>query len=172
MPHVVFLRAANVAGHQVFRPRELVAALPDLDLVNIGAAGTFVVRAKVTEKALREAYAAELPFVPELAIFRGKEVIDLFESDPFGGRAAEGIQRSITALYAKPPAGIDYPIGLPEGRNWEVRLVACVGRFVLSERRTSGGKFYPNEVAEKLLGVPATTRTWGTLEKICRAMES
>ena len=44
MALVVFLRGVNVGGHRTFRPSQLVKELADFDVVNIGAAGTFVVR--------------------------------------------------------------------------------------------------------------------------------
>ncbi len=47
MPEVVLLRGVNVGGHKTFRPSALAAQLQHLDVVNIGAAGTFVVRRSV-----------------------------------------------------------------------------------------------------------------------------
>ena len=44
MALVVFLRGVNVGGHRTFRPAALVKDLAHLDAVNIGAAGTFVIR--------------------------------------------------------------------------------------------------------------------------------
>ena len=44
MASVVFLRAANVGGHQTFHPKTLANDLAAFRVVNIGAAGTFVVR--------------------------------------------------------------------------------------------------------------------------------
>lgn len=44
MALVVFLRGVNVGGHRTFRPRDLARKLRDYDVVNVGAAGTFVVR--------------------------------------------------------------------------------------------------------------------------------
>jgi uncharacterized protein (DUF1697 family) len=44
MALVVLLRGVNVGGHKTFRPKRLAERLRDLDVVNIGAAGTFVVR--------------------------------------------------------------------------------------------------------------------------------
>jgi len=44
MALVVFLRGVNVGGHRTFRPSLLANELSDFDVVNVGAAGTFVVR--------------------------------------------------------------------------------------------------------------------------------
>ena len=47
MASVVFFRAANVGGHQVFQPGALAKKLGELGVVNLGAAGTYVVRLRV-----------------------------------------------------------------------------------------------------------------------------
>ena len=44
MALIVFLRGVNVGGHRTFRPSILARELSDYDVVNVGAAGTFVVR--------------------------------------------------------------------------------------------------------------------------------
>ena len=41
---VVLLRGVNVGGHRTFSPSALARSLSAYDVVNIGAAGTFVVR--------------------------------------------------------------------------------------------------------------------------------
>ncbi len=44
MALIVFLRGVNVGGHKTFRPSILARELSDYDVVNVGAAGTFIVR--------------------------------------------------------------------------------------------------------------------------------
>ena len=44
MAWVVFLRGVNVGGHKAFRPSVVAKDLAEFDVVNVGAAGTFVVR--------------------------------------------------------------------------------------------------------------------------------
>src|ERR1700704_5607440 len=44
MSSVVFFRAVNVGGYQKFQPGKLAKELAEFGVVNIGAAGTFVVR--------------------------------------------------------------------------------------------------------------------------------
>ena len=57
MPSVVFLRAVNVGGTNRCQPAQIAKELAKLDVVNIGAVGTFVVRQNVSESALRAAIA-------------------------------------------------------------------------------------------------------------------
>lgn len=65
MALVVFLRGVNVGGHRTFRPSLLAKELSDLDLVNIGAAGTFVVRNRISQVTLRAEIAKRLPLRPK-----------------------------------------------------------------------------------------------------------
>jgi hypothetical protein len=44
MALVVFLRGVNMGGHRTFRPSLLAKELSRFDVVNVGAAGTFIVR--------------------------------------------------------------------------------------------------------------------------------
>ena len=44
MALIVFLRGINVGGHRTFRPSMLARDLAAYDAVNVGAAGTLVVR--------------------------------------------------------------------------------------------------------------------------------
>src|SRR5437762_7777792 len=68
MALAVFMRAVNVGGFQKFQPAALAKKLADLDVVNIGAAGTFVIRARVSEKALRKQMLAEMGFEPAMMV--------------------------------------------------------------------------------------------------------
>ena len=49
MTLVVFLRGVNVGGYKTFRPSLLAKELAEFDVVNIGAAGTFVVRKPISQ---------------------------------------------------------------------------------------------------------------------------
>src|SRR5882672_11369231 len=72
---VVLLRGVNVGGHRTFRPTTLAEQLKHLDAVNIGAAGTFVIRQPVTRAQLRAELASRLPFNTEIMICQGREII-------------------------------------------------------------------------------------------------
>jgi hypothetical protein len=54
---VVLLRGVNVGGHRTFRPAALAAQLAHLDTVNIGAAGTFVIRKRIGRGDVRTEFA-------------------------------------------------------------------------------------------------------------------
>ena len=75
MALVVFLRGVNVGGHRAFRPTTLAEQLRHLDAVNVGAAGTFVIRQPVSRAQLRVEVARRLPFETEIMICRGREIV-------------------------------------------------------------------------------------------------
>ena len=71
MALVVFLRGVNVGGHRIFRPSLLANQLSDFDVVNVGAAGTFVVRNRISQARLRAELVKRLPFETEVVICNG-----------------------------------------------------------------------------------------------------
>ena len=171
MALVVFMRAVNVGGYQKFQPAALAKKLADLDVVNIGAAGTFVVRARVAEKALRKKLLAEMGFEPAMMICPAKDVIELVQSKPFGKRLARNAKGFVSIMekpLREPP---DLPVDQPKG-EWGVRVIAVQGRFALSLWRRIEGEtmVYPNAVVEKKFGVAATTRSWNTLEAVTKTL--
>ena len=170
MSSVVFFRAVNVGGHQKFQPGELAKELAEFGVVNIGAAGTFVVRENVSQAKLRDEILHRLRFKPELMICPAREVLELVRGNWFGDLPArKDLGRFVSVLQKAPRAKPPLPIKQPAGAKWEVWVVAITGRFALSIRRL--GQTYSNAVVEKHLGIPATTRNWNTIEVICEVLE-
>ncbi len=169
----VFLRAANVGGHQVFRPSALARDLSRLGCKSIGAAGTFVFTAAGNEAQLRAALAEALPFEPQMVVVAGSRIQRLVSSLPFGpGPLGPEEKAFVSAVLAKPKKQPKLPVSLPNNGAWQLRVIGFNGPFVLTVRRTNiPGAFYPNEVVEKAYGVPATTRGWSTLEALARALK-
>ena len=169
MSSVVFFRAVNVGGHQKFQPGKLAKELEQFGVVNIGAAGTFVVRENVSETKLRDEVLRRLPFKPELMICPAREVLALARGDWFADApAGKDVGRFVSVLQKAPRAKPPLPLEQPAGKKWEVRVIAITGRFALSVRRL--GQTYSNAVVEKYLGTPATTRNWNTIESICKIL--
>jgi uncharacterized protein (DUF1697 family) len=173
MAHVVFLRAINVGGTNVFRPAALTAALASLDIVSIGAAGTFVVRGTATAAAIRRAILGRLPFQPRISVRPAREIVALVRSQPFRGvRFSKDVRGWVAALTERPKSKPVLPMTRPAGKAWSVRLDRVEGAFALGLcRRRSGVSVYPNPVVESALGVPATTRWWETIERMVEQIE-
>jgi uncharacterized protein (DUF1697 family) len=172
MALVVFLRGVNVGGHRKFRPAELAGDMAELGVVNVGAAGTFVVRGQVGVAAFRRELGKRLPFETDVMICPAGEILGLARSAPFSKRpAGRDVRGLVTVLARKPKALPKLPIRAPEGKDWQVELFRVAGRFALSFWRPDPRRqIYPNAVAEKSLGVPGTTRTWNTIEAVCRIL--
>ncbi len=83
MALVVPLRGVNVGGHRTFRPTTLAEQLKHLDAVNIGAAGTFVIRRPVTQAQLRAELARRLPFDAQIMICQCREILSLISQSHF-----------------------------------------------------------------------------------------
>src|ERR1700758_5572219 len=84
MALVVFLRGVNVGGHRTFRPSVLARELSDYDVVNVGAAGTFVVHKPGPRAKFRAAVLLKLPFETEVVICEGRDLMRLEMQNPFG----------------------------------------------------------------------------------------
>ena len=170
MSSVVFFRAVNVGGHQKFQPVKLAKELAGLGVVNLGAAGTLVVRENVSETKLRNEILRHLPFKPELMICPAREVLALARGNWFANApSGKDVGRFVSVLQEEPRTKPRLPIEQPSGAKWEVRVIAVTGKFALSVRRL--GRTYSNAVVEKHFGVSATTRGWNTLEAIRELLE-
>ncbi len=167
MRWVVFLRAVNVGKANRCQPALIAKQLPKFGVVNIGAVGTFVVRENVSESALRAAIAKKLPFKSEIMICPARDVIKLASKDPFTRQPLDAdITRFVNVLAKRLPASPALPLSLPSDDDWLVKIIAIQDRFILGlYRRQMKAISYLGKI-EKLLGVPATTRNWKTIEKV------
>jgi uncharacterized protein (DUF1697 family) len=168
MAHVVFLRGVNVGGSRCFQPSVLARDLAHLDAVNIGAAGTFVVRKRLSEAALRAEFACRLPFTTDLMICRSGELEQVAATNPFPTPGLPPDVRCFVSILAKKPGELPpMPFSYPEGKDWQVRIMGVSGRLAWAWWRRLGRSFVdPNSLVEKYLGVRATTRNWNTVVKL------
>jgi uncharacterized protein (DUF1697 family) len=174
MPHVVFLRGANVGGNNVFRPAQLAMALSHLDAVNIGAAGTFVIRSKASASIIRREILSRLAFEPDLAILQAKEIVALVRSQPFrDAKLSKSVRGWVAALCARPKLEPSLPVIVSKRGTWSCRVDRIDGRFAFGLwQRVPGGFVIPSSVVESAVGVPATVRWWETYERVARVIES
>ena len=171
MPWVVFLRAVNVGGTNRCQPALIAKQLAKFGLVNIGAVGTFVVGQNVSESALRAAIARKLPFKCEIMICPARDIIKLASKDPFSRQpSGPNITRFVNVLHKRLRTLPSLPLSLPSDDDWLLKIIAIQDRFVLGlYRRQMKAIGYLGKI-EKMLGVPATTRSWNTIEKIAKIL--
>lgn len=83
MAFVAFFRGINVGGYRTFRPSILAKQLKDYGVVNIGAAGSFVFRNRVSQTVLRSEVLRCLPVDAEVMICTAQELIAAASDNPF-----------------------------------------------------------------------------------------
>lgn len=171
MTLVVLLRGVNVGGHRTFRPTELAMQLADLDVVNIGAAGTFVVRQPVTQARLRAELTSRLPFDVSIMICRGRDILRLMSQSHFEDQPVRpDVVRFMSVLSKSPRSTPSTPVSFPARGKWLVKILAREQRFVFGVyRRQMKAIGYLGEI-DRLFGMPATTRNWNTIVAIGRVM--
>src|SRR2546426_11733505 len=103
MALVVFLRGVNVGGHRSFRPSVLAAKLAKYGVVNVGAAGTFVVWKPVNQAKLRVELLRRLPFNAEIMICSARDIISLASGEPFAGQPSGPDIVHFVSVLAKRP---------------------------------------------------------------------
>ncbi len=173
MASVVFLRGVNVGGHRVFRPSALPARLPELDVVNVGAAGTFVVRRRIDQAELRRAFRRQLPVSAEIVVCEGARIRALLADDPFAGlRLRPDMVRFVSVLSGTPRVAPRLPLAFPAGGRWLVKLVARRDRFVAGIYRHHMKTIGLLGRIDGLFDVPLTTRNWNTFTAIGRVLDA
>lgn len=172
MALVVFLRGVNVGGHRTFRPSNLARELSAYDVVNVGAAGTLVVRKSGPRAHFRAELRRRLPFETEVAICDGREIIRLEKENPFGDEPDRpDIVRFVSILSRARQRRVLTPITLPPDGAWFLRVIAARDPFVFGMyRRHMKAIGYLGQI-DKLLGAPATTRNWNTMMAIVRILK-
>src|SRR5947209_13402157 len=167
MALVVLLRGVNVGGHRVFRPAVLAEQLKHLDAVNIGAAGTFVIRQPVTRAQLRAELARRLPFDAEIMICRGSEIVRLMSHKHFAHQPVRpDIVRFVSVLSQRPRSAPSMPMSLPSSGTWLLKILARDDRFVFGLYRRHMKAIGYLGTFDRLFGVPVTPRNWHTMTAI------
>ncbi|MGH9718208.1 MAG: DUF1697 domain-containing protein [Candidatus Acidiferrales bacterium] len=172
MALVVFLRGVNVGGHKTFRPSLFVQELAAYDVMNVGAAGTFIVRKPGSRTKFRAELMRKLPFEAEVMICDGRDLIGIEATNPFGTEPPlPDTVRFVSVLSKSSRIGPSVPIALPSAGEWCLRIVASRGRFVFGiYRRHMKTIGYLGQL-DKLFGVPPTTRNWNTISAIVRILK-
>ncbi len=171
MALVVLLRGVNVGGHRTFRPTELAEQLADLGVVNIGAAGTFVIRQPVTRARLSAELARRLPFDVEIIVCQGRDVLRLMIQSHFADQPVRSdVVRFLSVLSKSPRSAPSTPVRFPASGKWLMKVLAREHQFVFGVyRRQMKAIGYLGEI-DRLFGVPATTRNWNTVAAIAKVL--
>src|SRR5215471_6944107 len=172
MALVVFLRGVNVGGHRTFRPSILARELRDYGVVNVGAAGTFVVGKPGPRARFRAELLRKLPFEAKVVLCDGRDLIRLETENPFRTELSQPDIVRFVSILSKGGRGLaSAPLTIPPSGEWFVRIIASKDRFVFGVyRRHMKTIGYLGQI-DKLFGVPATTRNWSTILAIIRSLK-
>lgn len=170
MALVVLLRGLNVGGHRRLRPAALAQQLHHLDAVNIGAAGTFVIRRPVGRKQLHAEVERRLPFAADIVICEGAEIVGLLSQRFFTRTPMKA--RFVSVLSRAPRTVPRLPVKFPRRGRWLVKVLALEGRFVVGMYRRDMKVIGYLGALDRLFGVPLTTRNWNTLTAIAKVLRT
>ena len=171
VPLVVFLRGVNVGGHRTLRPTTIAEQLKHLDAVNIGAAGTFVIRRPISEAKLRAELARRLPFDTEIMICQGREIVRLMSRNHFADEPERpDVVRFVSVLSKRPRSTPSTPMSFPSSGKWLLKILARDNRFVFGVYRRHMKVISYLCSFDRLFGVPVTTRNWNTITVIARVL--
>jgi uncharacterized protein (DUF1697 family) len=168
---VVLLRGVNVSGQRTFRPSVLAKELRKFDVVNVGAAGTFVVRASITQSQIRNEFRRRLPFNAEILIAHSRDFQRIAASNPFeDDTAGPDIVRFVTLLAKRPRVLPALPINFPPSGKWLLRIISIQDRFLFGMYRRHLKTIGYLGAIDKMFQMPVTTRNWNTINAIIKAL--
>lgn len=172
MALVTFLRGVNVGGYRTFRPSVLARQLQSYGVVNIGAAGTFVICKPVSQTRLRSELLRRLPFEAEVMICTEQELLAAAAANPFDSVPVRfEIIRFVSVLAKRSRLLPALPLRLPADGRWVLKILSIHGRFVFGVYRREMKAISILGTMDKLFGTPVTTRNWNTVTAILRLLE-
>lgn len=170
MALVVLLRGVNVGTARRFRPTELAVRLKHLGVVNIGAAGTLVVRAPASRARVRAELKKHLPFETDILICDGRDILRLASREL--APIPAGVVRFVSVLSRVPRTPVALPLQLPRTGPWLVKVVAVEGRYVLGQYRRDMKTIGHLGALDRMFGGRVTTRNWNTVASISKALRA
>ncbi len=172
MALIVFLRGVNVGGHRTFRPSILAKELSDYDVVNVGAAGTFIVRKPGSRREFRSELLRKLPFEAKVVLCEGRNLVRLDTENPFATEPSRpDIVRFVSILSRAGGIRATLPVTFPPTGEWLVRVIAANKQFVFGMYRRHMKTISCLGQIDKLFGVSATTRNWTTILALLRLLK-
>jgi uncharacterized protein (DUF1697 family) len=149
----------------------LAKELHEFDVVNVGAAGTFVVRGSIAQSQLRDEFQRRLPFEAEIVIVNSRDFLRMAASNPFeDGPEGPDIVRFVTVLAKRPRVLPTLPMNFPASRKWLLRIVDIQDQFLFGMYRRHMKAISYLGAIDKMFDMPVTTRNWNTINAIVNAL--
>jgi hypothetical protein len=145
--------------------------LRHLGAINIGAAGTLVIRRRISARRLRAEIARRLPFDAQIVICPGADIVGLLSQRSFTRPpAGADVVRFVSVLSGPPRAVPRLPLKFPSRGRWLLKVLARDGRFVIGVYRRHMKVIGYLGALDRLFGVPVTTRNWNTVAAVARVL--
>jgi uncharacterized protein (DUF1697 family) len=150
----------------------LAKELEAYDVLNVGAAGTLIVRKPGSRAKFLAALRRQVPFEVQVALCDGSDLLRLEMENPFGSEPPrQDLVRFVSILSTAARGKASLPIALPEGGEWFVRIIGTKDRLVYGVyRRHMKTIGYLGQIDE-VFGSPATTRSWSTILSVLRILK-
>jgi uncharacterized protein (DUF1697 family) len=151
----------------------LAGELGAYDVVNVGAAGTFIVRKPGSRKAFLAGLRRKLPFEAEVAFCDARDLFRLEMENPFGPEPPSRDVVQFVSILSKPGRHRpSLPIAIPQNGEPFVRIIGTKGRLLFGVyRRQMRTIAYLGQI-DKLFGASATTRSWSTILSVLRILKA
>jgi uncharacterized protein (DUF1697 family) len=173
MALIVFFRGINVGGHRRLRPTLLAQELATYDVVNVGAAGTLVVRKPGTQARFLAELRRKLPFNAVFAFCDSSELVRLEMEKPFRAeRPQPDLVQFVSILSKAGRSKASLPAAIPADGDWFVRIIGARNRLVYGVYRRHMKTIGHLSRIDDLFGAPATTRSWSTILSVLRILDS
>jgi uncharacterized protein (DUF1697 family) len=173
MALIVFFRGINVGGRRTFRPSMLARELSAYDVVNVGAAGTLVVRKPGSRAKFLAELRRKLPFKAEVAFCNDTDLIRLEMEDPFGSEPSRpDVVRFVSILSKSGRDKVSLPITIPPSGDSFVRIIGSKNRLVFGVYRRHMKTIGYLGQMDQLFGARATTRSWNTICSVLRILKT
>jgi len=150
----------------------LARDLAAYDVVNVGAAGTLVVRKPVSRTKFLAELRQKLPIRSIVAFCDASDLIRLELEDPFGAEPLDqDVVRFVSIFSQTCRENAFLPVEFPPGEEWLVRIIGSTNRLAFGVyRRRMKTIGYLGQI-DKLFGAPATTRSWSTILSVLRIVK-
>ena len=173
MALIVFFRGINVGGHRTLRPTMLAKELAAYDAVNVGTAGTLVVRKPGTQARFLAELRQKLPFEALVACCDSSELVRLEMDKPFRvERPQPDLVQFVSILSKNGRSEASLPAAIPGDGEWFVRIIGASNRLVYGVYRRHMKTIGHLSRIDELFGAPATTRSWSTILSVLRILDS
>lgn len=172
MALVVLLRGVNVGGARTLRPKLLAEQLRSFDAVNIGAAGTFVVRRPGLRARFRAELASRLPGAVRFVCCEGRHLLDLETTTRLAEPASRPDTIRFVSFLGEPTrARPVLPLMLPSPDDWYVRVTSVASRLVTGEYRRHMKAIPCLGQLDTIFGTLVTTRSQTTVRAVLRVLK-